>query len=91
MRPARFRRVPVAVYTYSPMRWQSDSHFGCPNPNPDGTLITESDCRTCRHFAYLGYIRGALEPSPGCGKRLTGFPDEKLCSYYEREPGSDDE
>jgi hypothetical protein len=62
-----------------------------PNENPDGTLITESNCRTCRHFAYQGYVVGKYEPSPGCGQRLTGFPDTKLCIHYEREPGSDDE
>jgi hypothetical protein len=64
---------------------------GPPNQNPDGTLIRESNCKTCRHFAYQGYIRGSLQPSAGCGRRLTGFPDNKLCSDYEREPGSDDE
>jgi hypothetical protein len=62
-----------------------------PNENPDGTLITESNCLTCRHFAYQGYVVGKYEPSSGCGRRLRGFPDTKLCVYYEREPGSDDE
>jgi hypothetical protein len=66
-------------------------NFRRPNENPDGTLIVESNCRTCRRFAYQGHIRGSLQPCAGCGQRLTGFPDTKLCTHYEREPGSDDE
>lgn len=66
-------------------------HTAMRNQNPDGTLIVESNCRACRHFAYLGYVRGALQASPGCRLWLTGFPDTKLCAHYEREAGSDDE
>jgi hypothetical protein len=62
-----------------------------PNERPDGTLIVVSNCETCRHFEYQGFIRRALQPSPGCWNKLTGFPHTKDCKYYEREPGSDDE
>lgn len=62
-----------------------------PNESPDGTLITESNCMACRHFAYQGYVRGSLQPLPGCWMQLRGFPHTKDCMYYEREPGADDE
>lgn len=72
----------VFIYSIATMR---------PNERPDGTVIVESNCMTCRHFAYQGRICGALQPSAGCGLHLTGFPDTKDCLHYEREAGSDDD
>lgn len=61
----RYNEVPPGITSCQDRRVRQTCTLGGPNENPDGTLIVESNCKACRHFAYRGYIRGSLQPSEG--------------------------
>jgi hypothetical protein len=64
--------------------------WGHPNRGSDGNAIVQSNCRTCYFWCHSGWVIETNSLAEGCDLHVLDFPTTKTCTFYSREPGTDD-